>query len=76
MFEETAELVLEYEKRFNVYSRSVEEPLIWIKDKYDRRYLISGYDEIYVLVEDIWLNVKELFENYTFLDNSPCGIQK
>ena len=73
-FEETAELILHYQKHFNTVCPPHAEPLIWVKDKNDNRYLITGYDEKCVFLENLWLEMKDLLGKYTFLDNSPCGI--
>ena len=50
-------------------------PLIWVKSKeYDNTtYLITAYDKENVHIEEIWIDLKELFEKYTFLDGRPCG---
>lgn len=75
-FEETAELMLYFYKHFNKECKTFEEPLIWVKRKdssYDSRVLITGYDEISVFLEDVWIDLKELYEQYVFLDNSLIG---
>lgn len=74
-FEETAELILHYQQHFNTVCRPYAEPLIWVKKKYgEARFLITGFDILVVHLEGSFIDMKELFENYTFLDNSPCGI--
>ena len=75
-FEDTAELILHYQQHFNAVCQPYAEPLIWIKDKNDNRYLITGYDEKCILIEDIWKDMKDLFNDYVFLDGSPCGIKE
>ena len=75
-FEDTAELMVHFYKHFNKRCKTFEEPLIWVKRKdcsYDSRVLITGYDEISVFLEDVWIDLEELFEQYIFLDNSPIG---
>ena len=73
-FEDTAELMLHYQKHFHVEFPPFYEPLIWVKHKTsDSRYLITSYDELSVNVDDIWLDMKDLFEKYVFLDNSIIG---
>lgn len=73
-FEDTAELMLYYSKHFHVEYPPFYEPLIWVKHKTsDSRYLITSYDELSVNVDDIWLDMKDLFEKYVFLDNSIIG---
>lgn len=75
-FEDTAELILHYQQHFNVVCPPYAEPLIWIKDKDDDRYLIKRYSEECVFVDTLCLTMKELFEDYVFLDGSPCGIKE
>ena len=73
-FEDTAELMLHYQKHFHVEYPPFYEPLIWVKHKTsDSRYLIISYDELCVNVDDVWLDMKDLFEKYVFLDNSIIG---
>ena len=72
-FEDTAEFILHYQQHFNAVCPPYAEPLIWIKDKRDNRYLITGYDEKGVFIEDMWKDMKDLFNDYVFLDGSQCG---
>ena len=73
-FEDTVELMLHYAKHFKVKCPPYCEPLIWVKDEHDNRYLITGYDEKCVFLEDMWFDIKDLFyKNYTFLDGSCVG---
>lgn len=77
-FEEVAELMLEYQNRFHVNNYCIEEPLIWVKKKVcsgDERSLITAYDINCVFIQDIWIDLTELFEKYTFLDGSVCGVE-
>lgn len=39
----------------------------------DTRLFITGFDEQCVFLEDIWIDLGELFEQYVFLDDSYCG---
>lgn len=75
-FEYTAELILHYQQHFNAVCPPYAEPLIWVKNKNDNRYLVTGYDEKCILIEDIWKDMKDLFNDYVFLDGSPCGMKK
>lgn len=75
-FEDVAELIFEYQNRFHVNNYCIEEPIIWVKKKVcngDERSLITAYDIDYVFIQDVWIDLKELFERYTFLDGSVCG---
>ena len=76
-FEETSELILHFQQRFEDFWPPDVEPLIWVKKKVcsgDERSLITGYDIDCVFIQDVWIDFSELFKNYTFLDNSPCGV--
>lgn len=77
-FEDCAELMVEFAKRFNVSNiPSYAEPLIWVKDKEtDSRYLITGYENIGIYVGGIWRGLDEFYERYVFLDGSCCGVEK
>lgn len=78
-FTDTAELMVHYSNHFNVEYPPFYEPLIWVKRKQtseqspDTRLFITGYDELCVFLEDIWIDLGELFEQYVFLDDSCCG---
>lgn len=54
-------------------------PLIWVKQKKEEmKMLINGYDTsdntVFLLVN--WCGLEYLFNNYTYLDGSPCGIKE
>ena len=73
-FEDTAELMVHYSKHFNIDFPPFYEPIIWVKRKdNDPRFLITGYDEHDVFVEDCYMNMTDLFEMYVFLDGSCVG---
>lgn len=56
-------------------------PEIWVKSKeYGTDNLITAFDNdnesiggSCVFIQDMWVDMKELFDNFTFLDGSPCG---
>ena len=56
-------------------------PTIWVKHKrYGTENLITAFDNdnesiggSCVFIQDIWVDMKELFDNFTFCDGSPCG---
>ena len=74
-FIDTAELILHYEKHFNVDYPSFYEPMMWVKvkDESDARFFIMMFSEHYVKIDGEFVSMKKLFENFVFLDNSPCG---
>ena len=78
-FEDTTELMLEYQNRFHVNNYCIEEPLIWVKKKVcsgDERSLITAYDINCAFIQDNWIDFTELFEKYTFIDGSVFGVEE
>lgn len=78
-FNNSEELVSEYCRRFGVERKAYEAPSIWVKHKYNnsRQRLISS----------LWRNcvgvggatvvmLDKLYEEYVFLDGSPCGVEE
>lgn len=58
------------------YNLSIEMPSIWVVNKdSDIREMIIGYTGTGVLLPRANLTMQELLDNYTFIDNSPCGIE-
>lgn len=59
-------------------------PEIWVKHKeYGTENLITAFDNdnesiggSCVFIQDMWCDMAELFEQYTFLDGSPCGVEE
>ena len=58
-------------------------PNIWIKSKeYGTDNMITAFDGnnesiggSCVFIQDIWIDMKELFDKFTFCDGSPCGVE-
>lgn len=57
-------------------------PGIWVKSKeYGVELKITGFDNKAgsvpcVFVEDMWKDMNDLFNDFTFLDGSPCGLEE
>lgn len=59
-------------------------PSIWVKSKeYGTENLITAFDNdnesiggSCVFLQDIWLDMSELFDKFTFLDGSVCGVEE
>lgn len=59
-------------------------PSIWVKHKeYGTDNLIIAYDNdnesiggSCVFIQDIWIDMNELFDNFTFCDGSVCGMEE
>lgn len=54
----------------------------WFREKCDvkkERLIINVYEsregELFIYDGSVAMNVKNLFENYTFLDGTPCGVK-
>lgn len=80
-FMDSAELILEWNKKTGIETNSMQEPLIWVKHKVDdRRRLITCFGENSFGDKFVELGNKakpvtmqSLFEMYEFLDGTPCG---
>lgn len=77
-FNNTKELIECWAQKIGYREKACTMPLIWIKSK------TNGYVESVVGFSLATVSIKscacvismyELFNNYTFLDDSPCGIQ-
>lgn len=81
-FNSIDELTTEFKKRFWTQTPAYALPLIWVKSKGNNdRYLITGYidNEDYkqvVAADNKYYGLIVLFENFEFLDGSPCGVEK
>ena len=86
-FNDCSELIECYQRKYkstvgcDIYFPSLYKPCIWVKSKmYGTDNLITAFDVdnesiggSCVFIQDIWIDMKELFDNFTFLDGSPCG---
>ena len=74
-FKNVAELIFHYEKHFHLEYPSCYEPMMWVKvkDESDARFFITMFSEYYVKIDGEFVSMKKLFEDFVFLDNSPCG---
>ena len=58
----------------------LEAPMIWVRYKSNKHLtvFISCYDTNcdMVLVFGTWLTMDQLFEDYEFLDGTPCGVEE
>ena len=74
------------EKKFRPYKDTEEllsnytagTPLVWVRRKDDEkeRSLIVEYSEHTVLIGAAYYSMEELFDEFVFLDGSPCGIKE
>ena len=83
-FKNCEELIKHHDKLFENYTglRSIECKLaaqhIWVKEKESGvSQLITGFgDTVVRFSPDYTITLKSLFENYEFLDGSPCGVEE
>ena len=89
-YKDTDEMIEDFKKRYNSYGgwsgkdNPMYNPMIWIKSKTTGfRHLVTDYEDNcdHCNKSRIWigsfsLGLKELFDEYTYLDGSPCGIME
>ena len=86
-YKNTDEMVEDFKKRYNSYggwsgkNNPMYSPLIWIKKgTVKNSYLITRFSEkkvTFILECSIYsMPLYALFEDYTYLDGSPCGIEE
>lgn len=77
----SAEMIADFIARFKVDCPSYCEPSIWVKEKEsDSRHLVTSFvpnsdDGSYVVLFDYTCDLDELFDDYIYLDGSPCGME-
>ena len=75
-YESSAEMIADFIDRFKAKCPSYCEPLIWLKRKNDLdKALITNYGETKVLLSDAYRTMEELFNQWTYLDGSPVGME-
>ena len=75
-YESSAEMIADFIDRFKAKCPSYCEPLVWVKDKQlDCRYLITAFMPFDVEIGSLLYKFKQLFDEYTYLDESPVGIE-
>jgi len=82
-FKDCNELIEHYQKKYksavgcDIYFSSLYKPAVWVREKdTERDSLIVEYAPYGVTLggEINRIGLQELFDNYTFLDGTPCGI--
>lgn len=69
------------EKTSFLFDKQMAMPFIWVRNKTEKQnvFVITGFrhdeGEDFVLLSQIPVSLKELFDLYEFLDGSPCGVQ-
>lgn len=76
-YENCAEMIADYKKRFNVNCTDIERPSIWIKSKESGiEYLINVFAEAIISFAYYSRSLDVIFEHYTYLDGTPCGMEE
>ena len=91
-YKDSGEMIEDFKKRYNSYDvwsgkgNPMYNPMIWIKSKATGfRHLVTDYGDddncSHCNKSCIWIGTlpikfKELYENYTYLDDTPCGIKE
>lgn len=83
------EMIEDFKRRYNSYDdwsgkdNPMYNPMIWIKSKDTGfRHLVTDYgdndncNKSHIWIGSLSINFKELYENYTYLDGTPCGIKE
>lgn len=81
-FRDTDELIkvwCEYKcPAHNHRERGLTMPFIWVRSKFNKDHkgvLINNYFGEYVELNKVQCFLSRLFDEYTFLDGSPCGVE-
>lgn len=75
-YENCNEMIADFKKRFNVDCADYELPLIWVKSNSDNlTSLITDFFIDIIFRSNIEVCLKDLFNDYTYLDGSPCGLE-
>lgn len=78
-YKDTEEMLADYKERFNVSNvPSFCIPLIWVKNKglesmKSFRTLVTTFGKATVCIYDAPRPLYTLFDEFTYLDGSPCG---
>ena len=79
-YKDTAEMIEDFKKRFNAKVPPYAMPMIWVRIKGDSDFamLITefGYSSVWCSVIQEGIPLKKLFEDYVYLDGSPCGMKE
>ena len=73
-YRDTDELIEDWRTRFNKIFATNSMPLIWVMSRMTSlRTLVTGYNQYSVVFNGTRVDFRDLFDNYTYLDGSPCG---
>lgn len=77
-YKDVAEMIEDFKKRTRLVTYDFCYPSIWIKSCDGFVSLITefGFGCVWSSVHQVGISMKELFDSYTYLDGSPCGIKE
>lgn len=77
-FKNTDDMITEFCRRSgNLLLANINIPVIYFKNKKSgRSYIMSAFDCHLVKIGHEACNMVDLFNNFTFIDDSPCGIEE
>lgn len=77
------EFIADFKRRWEKYSgvkfheNAMSLPFIWLKPKVDEwGELVPHIDEYGIFVNNVPYTFDEIFDDFTYLDGSPCGIEE
>lgn len=75
-YKDTDEMIEDFSKRYKANVPSYGMPLIWLKSDFGNKFLIIAFTNDSVKTDKGYCLLQEVFEKYTYLDGSPCGIEE
>lgn len=76
-YNDTNEMIDHFNEHFELIPQEYRLPILWIKSKSPgRKHLITDCENDCVWIGSISIKFKDLYEHYTWLDDSPCGIKE
>lgn len=71
-YKDTEEMIEDFKERYNSRFNGHSMPFIWVKD-WGEKDLITTFGKDWVDTGSDIYNLNDLFEDFTYLDGSPCG---
>lgn len=78
-FKDTDELIKTWIAKRMITFPDLCMPHIWVRSKFNKAHkgcLITNFFGIYVMMNNQQCFLSRLFDEYTFLDGSPCGVEE
>lgn len=79
-YKDTEEMIEDFRKKVGMGYPKLFLPSVWVKrkDGSDFAKLITefGYSCVWISVNPVGITMSKLFQDYTYLDGSPCGMKE